>query len=398
MAIYKMVGHKEKLDEVATTSFGQEGVLERADLQRMLRDQPDVLEKGLLIIAEEFGNWEDSNRRIDLLGLDANGRLVVIELKRGETGSHMDLQAIRYAAMVANMTNEKAIETYQEYLDKRASEKGETAEIDDAETLIRDHLGTADEAPVILTETPRIILASENFGKELTTCVMWLNESWLRSAGQEIKCIRLQPHRNGNEILIETSVVIPLPEASDYQTQFAQRKEEARVQKAIEQSTGKSRHISGKDTFRGGISKAQERFQPGLRRLYDLAVNLEEENLVNLATYVNAKQDHIRLELRVPGETDPLVSFNNLLHKGGRGGEISFWPSQEGIAPKSLSRIDDLIGPATSPSGVRHRRLSVRRTADNLEEILAAICDIYREANGRQVNEGAPRGELAAGE
>ena len=107
MAIYKMVGDKEKLDEVATTSFGQEGVLERADLQRMLRDQPDVLEKGLRIIAEEFGDWEDSNRRIDLLGLDANGRLVVIELKRGDTGSHMDLQAIRYAAMVANMTNEK---------------------------------------------------------------------------------------------------------------------------------------------------------------------------------------------------------------------------------------------------------------------------------------------------
>ncbi len=171
MAIYKMVGDKGKLDEVAQTSFGQEGVLERANLQRMLRDQPEVLEKGLLIIAEEFGDWQDSSRRIDLLSLDASGRLVVIELKRGETGGHMDLQAIRYAAMVANMTNEKVLETYQNYLNKRASEKGETAEVDDAETLIMEHLGTADEAPVILTETPRIILASENFGKELTTCV-----------------------------------------------------------------------------------------------------------------------------------------------------------------------------------------------------------------------------------
>ena len=121
----------------------------------------------------------------------------------------MDLQAIRYAAMVANMTNEKVLETYQGYLDERAGEKGETAEVDDAETLIRGHLGTADEVPVIFTETPRIILASENFGKELTTSVMWLNESWLRAASQEIKCIRLQPHRNGNEILIETSVVDP---------------------------------------------------------------------------------------------------------------------------------------------------------------------------------------------
>ena len=46
MAIYKMVGNKEKLDKVAPTSFGQEGVFERSDLQRMLRDQPEVLERG----------------------------------------------------------------------------------------------------------------------------------------------------------------------------------------------------------------------------------------------------------------------------------------------------------------------------------------------------------------
>ncbi len=384
MAIYKMVGDKEKLDEVAQTSFGQEGVLERSDLQRMLRDQPEVLEEGLLIIAEEFGDWKDSNRRIDLLGLDASGRLAVIELKRGETGSHMDLQAIRYAAMVANMTNEKAIETYQSYLDERSREKSETEEADDAETLIRQHLKAEGETPDIRTETPRIILVSENFSKELTTCVIWLNESWLRTEGQEIKCIRLQPHRNGDEILIETSVVIPLPEASDYQIGLARRKEEARVQKAIEQSSGRSRHIPGKDAFRENIIRAQEKFQPGLSRLYDCAVDLEEKELVALTTYMNAKQDYIRLELRVPGESDLLVSFNNLLYKGGKGGGISFWPHREGIAAKSLSRIDDLIGPSTSTSGFRHRMLSVKKTADNLEEILAAIGDVYREAEGQR--------------
>ena len=101
MAIYKMVGDKQKLAKVAQTSFGQEGVLEREDLQRILRDQPEVLEEGLLIISEEFSKWQDSNRKIDLLGLDDKNRLVVIELKRGDTGAHMDLQAIRYAAMVA---------------------------------------------------------------------------------------------------------------------------------------------------------------------------------------------------------------------------------------------------------------------------------------------------------
>ena len=395
MAIYKMVEDKGRLDEVAQTSFGQEGVLEREDLQRMLRDQPEVLEEGLLIIAEEFGDWEDSKRRIDLLGLDASGQLVVVELKRGETGSHMDLQAIRYAAMVANMGHEKVIETYQAYLGKRSREAGETEEADDAETRIREHLG---EDSAIRTETPRIILASENFGKELTTCVMWLNDSWLSATGQEIKCIRLQPHRNGHEILVETSVVIPLPEASDYRIRLAQRKEEAREQEARERSSGKSRRIPGKDAFQESISKAPEKFQPGLRRLYDCAVELEEQKLADLVTYINAKQDYIRLELREPGESDFLVSFNNLLHKGGRGGGISFWSTLQDTGLKSMSRIDGLIGEAKAPSGERHRRLSVKDTADSLEEILAAIGDVYREANVKQMDAGAPGVEQVAGE
>ena len=208
MAIYKIEGNNEKLVKVDTTSLGEEKIWERR-LQLMLCDRPEVLEDGLRIISEEFSNWQDADRRIDLLGLDAAGRLVVIELKRGYTGEQMDLQSIRYAAMVANMTYEQAVDAYQKYLNDRVNpEDGD--EPGDAENLLREHLPSYDQdEPVIDSAIPRIILASEDFGKELTTCVMWLNDSWLREAGQEIKCVRLQPHRNGVEILIEASVVIP---------------------------------------------------------------------------------------------------------------------------------------------------------------------------------------------
>ena len=222
MAIYKIEGNNEKLVKVDTTSLGEEGVWER-ELQRMLQDQPDMLEEGLLIISEEFKGWEDSNLRIDLLAVDAEGRLVVVELKRGYTGEQMDLQAIRYAAMVANMTYEQAVETYQAYLNKQAK-PDDRDEPGDADNLLREHLPSDDQdVPVIHTEVPRIILAAEGFGKELTTCVMWLNDSWLRDAGREIKCVQLQPHKKGDEVLIESSVILPLPEASDYQTRLGRR-------------------------------------------------------------------------------------------------------------------------------------------------------------------------------
>jgi len=49
----------------------------------------DALEGGLLVLAEEFADWADSVRRIDLLCLDSEAQLVVVELKGDEDGGHM---------------------------------------------------------------------------------------------------------------------------------------------------------------------------------------------------------------------------------------------------------------------------------------------------------------------
>ena len=380
MAIYKLSNDKGELAKVDPTTFGEEGVLERADLQRILRDQPQVLEEGLLIIAEEFGNWEDSNRRIDLLGLDADGRLVVIELKRGDTGGHMELQALRYAAMVANMTYQQTVDTFQDYLNKRAGDDGRAQEEDDAYSRLQEHLGVAgSDREAIHSKVPRLILAAENFSKELTTCVMWLNDSWLRDTGQEIKCIRLQPHRNGDEVLIETSVVIPLPEAENYRTQLGRRERETRVRE--EEARG-TKVVPGGTAFEESISKADQRFQPGLRRLYECALGLEKRNLTELYTNIRGKARHyFRLELRVPGESHFLVSFNNLLYRGGVG-MITTWQGWEDYAPEALERSNEVMGPVTSAEGVRHRRLSTRMMTENLDRVLEVIEEAYKEAVG----------------
>lgn len=352
----------------------------------MLRDRPEVLEDGLLIIAEEYSNWEDSNRRIDLLALDFTGRLVVIELKRGYTGEQMDLQAIRYAAMVANMSLDDVVDAYQKYLEKRAANEPDRGPVEegDAESSFREHLKIAElDNQAIDTAIPRIILASEDFGKELTTCVLWLNDSWLREAGQEIKCVRLQPHRNGAEILIEASVVIPLPEASAYQTQLGLRERETRVV-----SSGHSQNIPGTDAFKKSIERAPEKSQRRLDRLYVAATQMEQERIVELSTYINRKGDYFRINLAVPGTSQNPVSFNNLLKSGG---EISFWPTESDLAPSSLKKIEDLIGEVKSSSGVRHRRLS-RIKESELDPILSAIRDLYREASGHQVEVTSPDG------
>ena len=107
----------ESIEPLQDTSFAAHGVRERVDLQRLLKKNISVVAPDVLIIAEEFAEWDDSRRRIDLLGIDTDANLVVIELKRDDEGAHMDLQAIRYAAMVSTMTFERASDVYQRLLD-----------------------------------------------------------------------------------------------------------------------------------------------------------------------------------------------------------------------------------------------------------------------------------------
>src|SRR5271167_3219446 len=107
-----------ELKALLETSFGAEGIMERKDIQRLLRDQISVLAKNLMVIAEEFGDWVDSSRRIDLLCIDSDANIVVIELKRTEDGGHMELQALRYAAMVSKMTFDQLVETFARYKSK----------------------------------------------------------------------------------------------------------------------------------------------------------------------------------------------------------------------------------------------------------------------------------------
>lgn len=202
MALFEVTS--DSLVPVWPTTFGAEGWRERADLQRLLRDHPEVIEQGLLILAEEYSNWADSGRRIDLLGLSQDGRLTVIELKLDD-GAAMELQAVRYAAMVANMTFEQAVDAHAAYLARR-NKSG------DAREIISQHLGTdpAEDTELMSTH-PRIVLVASAFHRELTTSVLWLNDS-----GLDIRCVRAVPYRLREQLLLDAEQVIPLPEAADY--------------------------------------------------------------------------------------------------------------------------------------------------------------------------------------
>ena len=64
----------DQIRKVQETSFDRAGLKERQDVQRLLRTNFDAIAPDTLIIAEELGEWEDSHRRIDLLGGRSRGQ------------------------------------------------------------------------------------------------------------------------------------------------------------------------------------------------------------------------------------------------------------------------------------------------------------------------------------
>jgi hypothetical protein len=209
----------EGLRRRPVAAFAALGMYERADLQRLLRDDIAALGEDLVVIAEEFGEWEDARRRIDLLALDKAGRLVVIELKRTDDGGHMELQAIRYAAMVSSMGFTEVADAYAAHRAKHRPDEETSARAELAAFL---DVGDVAEEPVISTDV-RVVLVSADFGREITTTVLWLNGF----DGMDIRCFRLIPYAIDDKVLLDIQQVLPLPEAADYQVRL-RRKDVAR--------------------------------------------------------------------------------------------------------------------------------------------------------------------------
>lgn len=214
MPIYKVLN--DSFIKLTNTTFEAENLYEVNDLQKYISNSIDVIDPNLLVISTEFSDWEDSRRSVDILCIDKEGNLVVVELKRTQGGGHMELQALRYSAMLANMKFEKAIKTYESYLEKI----GVAA---DAEHELLKFLEWEEIQEEEFAQDVRIILISADFSIELTTTILWLNERDI-----DIKCVRIRLQKDNDSLYFDIQQIIPLPEASDYQVRLNEKAVEER--------------------------------------------------------------------------------------------------------------------------------------------------------------------------
>lgn len=359
MPIYEV--RHDSLAPVSTTSFETERLSERGDIQRLLKDRIAYLEEGLMVLAEEFSDWQDSSRRIDLLCLDTEANLVVVELKRTNDGGHMELQAIRYAAMVSAMTFDQAVEAYARY--RARNGKGAT-DHDAARSEILTFLNWPEPVEDDFAKDTRIVLASADFSKELTTSVMWL-----RDRDIDIRCVRLKPYRlEDGRVLMDIQQLIPLPEATEFQTRIGVKRQAERKE-GVERHDLRLRFWAGlleisrqhtqthagrspnKDTWIGG-TMGQAGFTPRyFVRMHDSHVDLwiyfgPGQRERNKRTYqaLWAQKDAIEADFGAPliWEDDPeqdgaAVRFNL---EGGYRDPSETWPETQERLAKAMAKLD----------------------------------------------------------
>lgn len=109
------------------------------------------------------------------------------------------------------MTFDQAVEAHQDYLERRGLSP------DTAESSIREFLDVQD-GPVAFSNQVRVVLASADFSKEITSAVLWLN-----AQGLDIMCFRMRPYAFEGHVLLDVQQVIPLPEAAAFQVAIREK-------------------------------------------------------------------------------------------------------------------------------------------------------------------------------
>ena len=194
------------------------GLKERSDLQEWVIAHPEILGPDVKVVTFEFDRWWSTSGpgpqdRLDVLGLDTDGRLVVAELKRDKAPETTEMQAIKYAAMASRFTVETLAEQYARFRTGRSL----TTSTDEALAELQVH---APELSLKSLRQPRIVLLAREYPMVVTASAVWLSE-----IGLDITLAQFQAYKatatdsDGNshtQVLISVSQLYPIRDVEEF--------------------------------------------------------------------------------------------------------------------------------------------------------------------------------------
>ena len=163
-------------------------------LQEIIAADLSIIDPSLMMVGREVATPLGS--RIDILAIDADGNLVVVELKRGRTPREVVAQTLDYGSWIRNMTSEDIANTFIDYQNRflgEATPKGINDALQDRFNAIPDELNISHRLVIVAGEldssTERIVsYLREDYGVDINVVLFrafqdgdrqYLTRAWL---------------------------------------------------------------------------------------------------------------------------------------------------------------------------------------------------------------------------
>lgn len=212
--LFKYDRDKNELIQIEETDFQSEGLTEPRDVEAWIRKNPSILsggdEEDLMIIGEQ--ETSVTKKRLDLIGIDKFGNIVIIELKRDLAEKMTENQAITYASFFTYTIFDEACNIFAKYLEKNKKELHLPEGVDfldEAEKTMTNFCSSI-SVPEEFNRNQRIVLVAGDFSQDLLSAV-----TWLILKGIKIECIKLRLYKDNNKLFILPMRILPTPDISE---------------------------------------------------------------------------------------------------------------------------------------------------------------------------------------
>lgn len=198
--LYRINIEEKELVRTKEVEFSAIGVKERYDIQEWVEKYPKILGEELLVIGKELSFFSDTRERPDLIAIDKAGNVVVIELKRDDSGSNLEWQAIKYASYLSKFSKEEILSYFARY--RNNDDEEDTSLENEIADFVDD--GSLED----LNKRQRIILVSHRFAKEVTSAVYWLIDKYKL----DIKCVQVTPYHDAERgsYYLQSTTILPV--------------------------------------------------------------------------------------------------------------------------------------------------------------------------------------------
>lgn len=198
------------------------GKISEQQLEEFIVANPQLAGEDLLVLGRQLKEFQEDDKRLDVLAVDRDGEIVLLELKVDHEFGVTDLQALAYAAAYANKTREHFAATLQRWMIRTGNAE---ASIDDAREALIEFLGFESFDDWEPSQHVRIKLVAPGFPKRVLATVKWLGD--LYDVRIEAITIRLFETAPG-DYQLTFDRVLPLPGADAFDMTTREREKRKR--------------------------------------------------------------------------------------------------------------------------------------------------------------------------